>query len=240
MMAVTMQNVTSLLSAEEPLYAEAARLGPDALPHLESLVRGSDPLMASKAAYLASLINHEHAADIVHLAARSSNPVIRVAAAAAAQNLTGDATRAVLDTLADDEDHGVRKTAEHALTGELGAIPAASDSDTPAAGIVGTGGGLLPGSAAGDRSSANAAGQGGGVLAGDRAVGNQAGDHSGQGGGYALRTAADALHGPPSGATTGQGGGSLDGSILAHSESDVISAANLPVFGGGSISTQNR
>jgi hypothetical protein len=234
-MAVTMQNVTSLLSAEEPLYAEAARLGPDALPHLEALVRGSDPLMASKAAYLASLIDHEHAADIVHLAARSPNPVIRVAAAVA-QNLTGDATRAVLDTLADDKDHGVRKTAERALVGELGAIPTASDTDMPAAGIAGTGGGLLPGSGAGDRSSANAAGQGGGVLH-DRAAGNQTIDHSGQGGGDPLPTAAYPLH---FGAAAGQGGGSLDGSILAHSESDLIGAANLPVFGGGSIDNQDR
>jgi len=231
-MAVTMKTVTSLLSAEEPLYSEAARLGPDALPHLETLARGSDPLMASKAVYLASLIDHDHAADIVRLAARSDHPVIRVAAAAAAQNLTSEVTRAVLDTLTDDKDHGVRKTAQRALAGDIGTIPTASESDTPAANVAGSGGGLLPGGS-GDRLGDNTTGQGGGALPTDRAPDSQASGAAGQGGGSVLPMVATPVGDQPSGATTGQGGGSFDGAVTMSSERDAIGATNLPTFGGG-------
>jgi hypothetical protein len=47
--------VRAALEPEEPDYAAAAQLGP-AVPHLQTLIQGDDPMLASKASYLASLI----------------------------------------------------------------------------------------------------------------------------------------------------------------------------------------
>ena len=69
------------MDPDEPDYAAAARLGEEAVPHLERLVRGDDAMLASKATYAASLI--EGGADTVETAADSEDPVVRVAAAAA-------------------------------------------------------------------------------------------------------------------------------------------------------------
>lgn len=110
-MAVTMQQVRKALDPEEPDYAEAAELGPDALPHLEKLVRQNDSMLSPKAAYLAALIPHDRSADVVRLAATSSNAVVRVAAAAAASLLPGADAAAMLEPLLADHDEGVRKVA---------------------------------------------------------------------------------------------------------------------------------
>jgi hypothetical protein len=65
-MAITIEQVLDQLLPDEPDYGGAAeRLGPEALPHLENLVRGEDPLMASKAAYLASLIKDDRATIVL-------------------------------------------------------------------------------------------------------------------------------------------------------------------------------
>jgi hypothetical protein len=110
-MAVTMQNVRAALDPEEPDYEEAAKLGPEALPHLEVLVNSGDSMLASKATFLASLIKDAKSAEIVEMAARSDDPVVRVAAAAAATNLAASRASAVLLDLVTDPDPGVRKVA---------------------------------------------------------------------------------------------------------------------------------
>ncbi len=110
-MAVTMQQVRKALDPEEPDYAEAAELGPDALPHLEKLVRQGDPMLSSKATYLAALIPHGRSANVVKLAAESGEAAVRVAAAAAARLLPDDDAGAVLEPLLGDNDEGVRKVA---------------------------------------------------------------------------------------------------------------------------------
>lgn len=114
-MAVTMKNVRAALDPEEPNYAEAARLGAGALPHLSALVGGDDPMLASKAAYLASLIKDSRSAGVVKAAAASSDPTVRVAAAAAAVNLTAAGASTVLVELVDDDDIGVRKVARSSV-----------------------------------------------------------------------------------------------------------------------------
>jgi HEAT repeat protein len=114
-MAVTMKNVRAALDPEEPNYAEAARLGPEALPHLDALVTSDDTMLASKAAFLASLIKDAKSAEVVAKAARSSDPAVRVAAAAAASNLPSAAASAVLLELVADPDPGVRKVARKAV-----------------------------------------------------------------------------------------------------------------------------
>ena len=108
-MSVSMDDVRKVLDPDEPDYAAAARLGEEALAHLERLVRGDDPMLASKAAYAASLI--EGGSDVVETAAASEDPVVRVAAAAAVRNLPSGRARQMLRQLADDDDPGIRKVA---------------------------------------------------------------------------------------------------------------------------------
>ena len=110
-MAVTMKDVRAVLDPEEPDYSEVAKLGPDALPHLEALVASGDTMLASKATYAASLIRDAKSAEIVATAARSDDPPVRVAAAAAASNLPASGASSVLVELVRDPDPGVRKVA---------------------------------------------------------------------------------------------------------------------------------
>jgi hypothetical protein len=123
-MAVSIKTVRAALDPEEPDYEAAAALGADALPHLEALVTSGDPMLASKATYLASLIRGAKSAEIVDLAARSDDSVVRVAAAAAASNLSSSAASPILENLVGDSDAGVRKVAR------------ASVPDKPAAGLA--------------------------------------------------------------------------------------------------------
>ena len=109
-MAVKMNQVKAALTVEEPKYAEAAKLGADALPHLRKLVVGDDPLLASKATYLAGLIDAEGSGDVLAKAAQSDQVVVRVAAANSAQHVSNaDAT--LFEGLLADADAGVRKAA---------------------------------------------------------------------------------------------------------------------------------
>jgi HEAT repeat protein len=118
-MAVTRSDVVDRLLADEPDYREAARLGPGALVHLEALVHEADGMLASKAAYLASLIAGPSAARILGTAAEHAEPEVRVAAAAALANLDpardslADAGGVVglLEQLLRDPEPGVRKFA---------------------------------------------------------------------------------------------------------------------------------
>jgi hypothetical protein len=115
-MAVTMEDVRAALDPEEPDYTNAAQLGPQALPHLEVMVSSGDTMLASKAAYLASLIKGgAKSAEIVATAAQSSDPAVRVAAAAAASNLSPSGANAVLLELVADPDPGVRKVARSSV-----------------------------------------------------------------------------------------------------------------------------
>jgi HEAT repeats len=121
-MAVTLEQVRRLLMPDEPNYVVAARLGPQSLPHLRTLVNGADKNLASKAAYLATLIDHEGADAVLGDAARSSSAVVRVAAASGARNVRRASASAVVSRLLNDSDKGVRKMA----------IKAAADSTNSA------------------------------------------------------------------------------------------------------------
>jgi HEAT repeat protein len=123
--AVTSEQVRAALDPEEPDYEAAARLGPDALPHLQRFVEGPDPNLASKAAYLAGRIGDPQAAPILELAATSDDPAIRAAAAGGVRHLPDEQADAVVLTLVDDDDPGVRKTA-------LKAVPASPSEDLAA------------------------------------------------------------------------------------------------------------
>jgi HEAT repeat protein len=110
-MPVTMEQVRAALGPDEPDYQGASRLGPEALPHLRELVLSGRPDLASKAASLAGRIGTEGAQEVLETAARSANPVVRVAAAGAAGDLPAEAASALLLGLVVDDDPGVRQVA---------------------------------------------------------------------------------------------------------------------------------
>lgn len=115
-MAITMEQVRAALDPDEPRYEQAAReLGPDALPHLEEIIRRADEGMAAKAVYLASLIGHDRAAAVVESGAERPEAAVRVAVAAGAQNLATGRRSPVLLRLLDDDDFGVKKVALRAV-----------------------------------------------------------------------------------------------------------------------------
>jgi hypothetical protein len=105
---VTMQDVLRQLGRDEPDYAQAARLGPDARPHLRHLIQGSDLGLAAKAACLAGTMGGNESIPLVELAARHPDALVRVAAAAAARHLPHLPTSLATSFL-EDADPGVRK-----------------------------------------------------------------------------------------------------------------------------------
>ena len=121
-MAVTLEQVRRLLSPDEPDYRTAARVGPQALPHLRTLVNGPHKMLAQKAAYLAGLIDDDRSADVLADAAKSSSSAVRVAAASGARHLRRPGAAAVVSRLLNDRHVGVRKFA----------IKAAAKSGNPA------------------------------------------------------------------------------------------------------------
>jgi hypothetical protein len=198
-MAVTMVSVRALLDVDEPKYAEAAELGPEAIPHLETLVREGDPMLASKATYLASLIQSDQSIEVVKAAAKSADAVVRVAAAAAARNLPAEAAEEVLAPLMADNDAGVQKTASKVAAPGHTSAPAQSPAGGPAPPESGGGSVAGAGYVQGAESPVDTAGSGGGSTdrAGDGAVFS-----GGDGGG----TVDGSVPGAP---MVGEGGGSV-------------------------------
>ena len=108
-MAVSFEDVLEVINPDEPDYERAATLGPEALPHLERIIKGDDPGLAMKATHLAGRIPSPKAAEVLSLAARSSEPVVRVAAASAARYLPDEDRSSLVLKFLDDDDFGVRK-----------------------------------------------------------------------------------------------------------------------------------
>jgi HEAT repeat protein len=109
-MPITMDQVLNQLDREEPDYLKAARLGPEALPHLITLIKGENAGLASKATYLAGFINAAESTEALEKAAQHPDPIVRVAAAASARHLTNVPPPLMLNLL-NDSDVGVRKWA---------------------------------------------------------------------------------------------------------------------------------
>lgn len=110
-MAVSLEDVLAALAPEEPDYEEASTLGPEALPHLRSLVLSEDELLASKAASLASFIGGTGAADVLEAASEHSAVSVRAVAAHGANRLVPERAEAVLMKLLDDPEPTVVKRA---------------------------------------------------------------------------------------------------------------------------------
>lgn len=101
-MPVTLEQVLSYLMQEEPDYTEAAKLGPDTMPHLEQLATSGDRIVAPRAVYLASLIGVDRAVELLANALKSALADVRVQAAAGVVNLpVNRTTEIILDALND-------------------------------------------------------------------------------------------------------------------------------------------
>lgn len=124
-MAVTLQQVRQVLTADEPNYAAAARMGVGALPHLRTLVSGPDRLLAAKAAHLATLIDDDKALIVLDAAAASPHPTVRSAVAGGIRNVKRPAASGIISKLLNDPDAGVRKMAVKSAANRSNSVLAA-------------------------------------------------------------------------------------------------------------------
>jgi HEAT repeat protein len=108
-MPTNMNEVLAYLEPDEPNYAQAAKLGPDALPYLKEIIDKQDVMLASKAAYLVSLIKSDESISILEYAALNKNPTIRLAVASGIRNISEKDANMLLDKFIEDKDVGVRK-----------------------------------------------------------------------------------------------------------------------------------
>jgi hypothetical protein len=246
-MAVTMQQVRKALDPEEPDYADAAELGPDALPHLEKLVRQNDAMLSSKAAYLAALIPHARSADVVRLAAASGDAVVRVAAAAAARLLPGADAGSVLEPLLADHDEGVRKVALNSVQSDTHpsvrkavekmakseALSSLQDAAAQALSRLSGESRYPPAKAAGD-SDNDGRGMGGGSMDGGMQNMQSDGEEpgAGRGGGSVSGRSAFAGAMAQSAIVEDSGGAGSGGGMGGSSETDLTSGIGQ---GGGSV-----
>jgi hypothetical protein len=107
--------VLAEIDRDEPNYATLAKLGGEALPHLQLIIDADDPLRASKAAYAVALIGGAGSAEALQKAAEHQDPQVRIAVAYAMRNSTSASRIKMLDRLLDDQDAGVRKVALSAV-----------------------------------------------------------------------------------------------------------------------------
>lgn len=114
-MVVTKEQVLAVLYPDEPNYNEAAKLGPEALPHLDNLVKGDDPHLAAKATSLASHIQYKESMDVLRSAAQSKQAVVRLAAAVGSRNLKVTGIDSILESMVNDRDDSIRKYAMKSL-----------------------------------------------------------------------------------------------------------------------------
>jgi HEAT repeat protein len=121
-MAVSMEDVVRQLSPDEAdLRQAAAALGREALPFLETLVRGPDTMLAAKAVHVAAWLQDPRSVSVLELAAASQHKMVRVAAATAAARLAQDQASSVFVSLLADEDAECRRIAIESI--QPGAIP---------------------------------------------------------------------------------------------------------------------
>ena len=118
-MSATMQDVVRFLSPDEAdLHQAAAALDPGAIPHLEALVRGPDPMLAAKAAYVAGLMEESGGIEVLRVAASSPEKMVRVAAGTVVGRLAPDRAAPILTILLTDSDPECRQLAIEAVPDE--------------------------------------------------------------------------------------------------------------------------
>ena len=110
-MAIQTAQLRRLLSSDEPNYALLARLGAKILPQLAQLVTGQDVYVAANAASLAGMIDDEQAIAVLERGVLSRSADVRIAAAGALRHVKRPKASALIATLLNDGDKGVRKFA---------------------------------------------------------------------------------------------------------------------------------
>jgi hypothetical protein len=114
-MPVSYEKLKEMLDVDEPNYAALAEIAADAMGHVRRLAASKDVALASKAVSLAGMIGDESSVAVVRDAAKSREPLLRVAAAHAASLLPASPEAArVVNKLLGDSDVGVVKTATRA------------------------------------------------------------------------------------------------------------------------------
>lgn len=109
---MTLDEVRAMLDVDEPDYPGfARRLDASDVASLRALVAEDEPRIASKAAYLASLLPEAGSVEVVDLAGQSRHPVVRVAAASGLAALDAASARPIARRLLTDLDPGVRARA---------------------------------------------------------------------------------------------------------------------------------
>jgi HEAT repeat protein len=109
---MNLDEVRAMLDVDEPDYPGfLRRLDAEDVASLRALVSEDEPRIASKAAYLASLLPEAGSAAVVDLAGQSRHPVVRVAAASGLAALDAASARPIAQRLLTDVDPGVRARA---------------------------------------------------------------------------------------------------------------------------------
>ena len=80
-MPISMKQLKQALECDEPDYQKLAKLGNSAVRHLHHLIKDKSPMLASKAASLATMIGTHDAAKVVEKGAQHKDITVRVAAA---------------------------------------------------------------------------------------------------------------------------------------------------------------
>jgi HEAT repeat protein len=107
---MTEKDLLKALDNEEPRYPEiAAQLDASDVPRLRAIAEGTDVARATKAVYLASLIDKDDAHEIVIKAARSSTELVRIASASALENLPAASRDRAAERLIDDPNPAIAK-----------------------------------------------------------------------------------------------------------------------------------
>ncbi len=110
-MSIPIERLRRALSVDEPDYAALARLGSGIVPQLLKLVTSRDSYVAANAASLAGMIPGQASFRVLHSAARSALPQVRIAAAGALRRTASPQRANLLAPLLSDKDKGVRKFA---------------------------------------------------------------------------------------------------------------------------------
>lgn len=107
---MTDEELRLALANEEPDYpALAARLDALDARRLRAIAMGEDLMLATKAVYLASLLDSDAAADVVDVASRSDRELVRIASASALPNLARERRNRLAVDLIEDPNLSVRK-----------------------------------------------------------------------------------------------------------------------------------
>jgi HEAT repeat protein len=110
-MAMTFDELKKKLSVAEPDDSTYYGIGATELPLLEQLLQDPEPWLAARAVVAASRIPDRRALSLLQRARTDPRDQVRVALAASLKSIAASDTNAMLLSLLDDKDLGVRKFA---------------------------------------------------------------------------------------------------------------------------------